>query len=142
MSFLPVVRQHDSVRLIYNHFILIAETKTHRVEPDITVFEISGRLYLGDPLKSVEAEIRKLIEGGARKLVIDLTDLKSIDSSGIGVVINCGEELVRLGGEIRLAGAHGSVAKILATIRIDRIIPVDDDLASACARFSSSAASV
>ena len=51
---------------------MITETKTHRVEPDITVFGISGRLTLGSLLQSVESQIRELIDGGARKLVIDL----------------------------------------------------------------------
>jgi anti-anti-sigma factor len=116
------------------------ETKVHRVEPDITVFAISGRLILGDPLQSVESAIRDLIDGGVRKLAIDLTGLDMIDSSGIGVLIKRLEQMDQLGGRICLAGAHGAVAKIFHTIRIERIVALDGDLASACARLSSSAA--
>jgi anti-sigma B factor antagonist len=118
---------------------LSAETRNHRVEPDITVFGISGRLTLGNPLQSVESEIRELIDSGARKLVIDLTGLNTIDSSGVGTLIICGEHMDRLGGRMRLAGAHGSVAKIFNTIHIDRVIPLDADLGSACGSFSSAA---
>jgi anti-sigma B factor antagonist len=106
---------------MYNRFIVATETKVHRVEPDITVFEISGRLVLGDPLKSVESEIREIIDGGVRKLAIDLTGLNMIDSSGIGSLIKRVEQMGRLGGKICLAGAHGGVAKVFHTIRIDRI---------------------
>jgi anti-sigma B factor antagonist len=130
----------DFGQLIYNCFILTVETKTYRVKPDITVFEISGRLILGDLLQSVESEIRELIDGGARKLAIDLTGLNLIDSSGIGTLIDSGEQMDRLGGQMRLAGAHGAVAKIFATIHIERAIPLDADLATACRYFSSSAA--
>jgi anti-anti-sigma factor len=125
---------------MYNRFIVATETKVHRVEPDITVFEISGRLILGDLLSSVENEIREIIDGGVRKLVIDLTGLNMIDSSGIGTLIKRVEQMDRLRGRICMAGAHGAVAKVFQTIRIDRIVSLDADLASACARLSSSTA--
>jgi anti-sigma B factor antagonist len=109
------------------------------VEPDITVFEISGRLHLGNMLQSVESEIQGLIDGGSRKLVIDLTGLNGIDSSGIGTLVNCGGHMDEMGGQMRVAGAHGSVARVFETIRIDRILPLDADVASACVRLSSRA---
>jgi len=120
---------------------MIIETKSRLVEPDITVFEISGRLNLGNLLQSVESAIRSLIGGGARKVVIDLTGLIGIDSSGIGTLVNCAGEMDQQGGQLRVAGAHGSVAKVFETIHIDRIIPLDADVASACGHFSSRATS-
>ena len=125
---------------MYNPFIVATETKVHRVEPDITVFAISGRLILGDLLPSVESAMRETIDGGVRKLVIDLTGLNMIDSSGIGTLIKRIEQMEQAGGRICVAGAHGAVAKVFHTIRIDRIVALDADLASACARLSSSAA--
>ena len=119
---------------------MTTETKVHRVEPDITVFAISGRLILGDLLPSVESAMRETIDGGVRKLVIDLTGLNMIDSSGIGTLIKRIEQMEQAGGRICVAGAHGAVAKVFHTIRIDRIVALDADLASACARLSSSAA--
>jgi len=118
---------------------LITETKTRRVDPDITVFEISGRLNLGNLLQSAENAIRSLIDGGVRKLVIDLSALTAIDSSGIGMLISCAGQIDQLGGQMRVAAAQGSVLKILQTVHLDRIIPLDADLALACRNFSSSA---
>jgi anti-sigma B factor antagonist len=108
------------------------------VEPDITVFEISGRLNLGNLLQSAESAIRGLIDGGARKLVIDLTGLHAIDSSGIGTLVSCAGQMDQLGGQVRLAGAQGSVGKIFETVHMHRIIPLYADLASACGSFSNS----
>ena len=56
------------------------ETKTQQIEPDVTAFAIAGRLNLGNSLMTVENAIRRLMHGGVRKLVIDLTELKAIDS--------------------------------------------------------------
>ena len=41
---------------------MITESKTRRIEPDITVVEISGRLNLGNSLMSIETSIRRLID--------------------------------------------------------------------------------
>ena len=123
----------------YNHFILITETKSHKLEPDITVFEISGRLNLGNLLLSVENSIRGLVDGGARKLVIDVTGLNSIDSSGIGMLVSVNGHMMSQGGQMRIAGSHDAVAKVFGMVHMDKIIPIDADLATACANLSSAA---
>jgi anti-sigma B factor antagonist len=120
--------------------MLLTGTKTHQVEPDITVFEISGRLNLGSLLQSVEYSVQTLINSGVRKLVIDVTGLTLIDSSGIGVLVSCGGLMDQLGGQVRVAGAQGSVAKVFEMVHMDRIVPVDADLSSACRNFSGGAA--
>lgn len=120
---------------------MITETKTHRVEPDITVFGISGRLQLGNLLQSVESAIRALMDGGVRKLVIDLTGLNTIDSSGIGMLVSCSGQMEQRGGQMRVAGSHGDVARVFDMVHLHRILPLDADLASACRNFSSRATS-
>jgi anti-sigma B factor antagonist len=107
------------------------ETRTHKIEPDITVYEISGRLSLSNTLISIENAIRGLIDGGARKMVIDLTNLNSIDSAGIGTLVSCSGHMEHAGGKLRVAGAHGTVAKVFAMVHMDRILTLDADLDSA-----------
>jgi anti-anti-sigma factor len=110
---------------------VITETKTRRLEPDLTVVEISGRLNLGNSLLSLETSLQRLIQEGARKLVIDLTGLSYIDSAGIGVLAACSGQMEQSGGKVRIAGAHGLVAKTLALVHLDRIAPLDADLETA-----------
>jgi anti-anti-sigma factor len=88
----------------YNQFGLVTETKTRRIEPDITVVEIFERLNLGNTLVSIETSIKHLIEAGARKLVIDVTRLNYIDSSGIGMLVSSNGFMEQSGGRMRIAG--------------------------------------
>jgi anti-sigma B factor antagonist len=111
---------------------MITETKTRHVEPDITVVEISGRLSLGNSLVSIETSIKRLIEEGSRKLVIDITSLNSIDSSGIGLLVSCSGQMEKSGGRLRISGAHGPIAKAFEMVHIDRIAALDADVDSAC----------
>ena len=95
---------------------MITETKTRKVEPDLTVFEISGRLNLGNSLITVENAIRRLIDDGARKLAVDLSGLNAIDSSGIGMLVSVCGHIEQKGGRLRVAGAQGAVSKALAVV--------------------------
>lgn len=119
---------------------MITETSTRRIEPDITVFAISGRLNLGNSLISTENAIRKLADDGARKLIVDLTSLSFIDSSGIGMLVSCCGHMEQRGGRIRIAGVQGPVAKVLGLVHLDRLVSLDADVESASRQLAAEAA--
>ncbi len=111
---------------------MITETKIRRVEPGVVVLEIIGRLALGNTVLSIENSAKRLIDEGARRMVIDLTQLNSADSSGIGMLVSCFAHMEQQGGHLRIAGPHGAVAKVFNTVHLERIVPVDPDVESAC----------
>ena len=120
---------------------MITQTNTRQIEPGITVMEISGQLNLGNTLMSVEDAIRKLIKDGARRLVLDLKGLSYIDSSGIGLIVMCTGEMGQAGGQMRVAGAQGVVARAFELVRLNLVVPQDPDVETACGSFSAAAGS-
>lgn len=114
---------------------MITTTNTLTLEDGVTVFEIKGRLHLGNLLQSVETAMRKLIDGGERKMIVDLTGLDYIDSAGIGMLVACFGHMDDAGGKLRVAGTHGGVAKTLAVAKVERLIPFDADVAAARANL-------
>jgi anti-sigma B factor antagonist len=119
---------------------MITETKTRQVEPNITVFAISGRLSLGNTLMSVEAAIKRLIETGARRMVLDVSGLEFIDSAGIGTLLSCAGQMEKDGGQIRIAGAQGRVKHAFEIVHLDRVAPLDADVDTACKTLQGDAA--
>jgi anti-sigma B factor antagonist len=115
------------------------ETKIQQLG-DVTVVEISGRLHLGNSLTYAENAITRLIEGGSRKLVIDLAKLEYIDSSGLGMLIFSGGRMEESGGQMRVAGAGGSVARVFDISHAGRVLQFDPDLESACRNLSAESA--
>ena len=79
---------------------------------------------------------------GARKLVIDVTGLKYIDSSGIGMLVSSNGFMEQSGGRMRIAGAQGAVAKAFEVVHVSRIVPLDADLESACRNLAAGSAAV
>ena len=115
---------------------MITESSIRKIEPDIYVIDISGRLHLGNTLLSLESSILQLIGNGARRLIVNLTDLNYIDSAGVGMLISCNGQMDRNHGMMRIAGAHGAVATAFETIHIERVVALDPDVDSASAAFS------
>jgi anti-sigma B factor antagonist len=48
-----------------------------------------------------------------RPVVIDLTGLEFLDSSGLGALLDARRRAVALGIDLRIAGEHGGVARVL-----------------------------
>ena len=111
---------------------------TQALEPNITIQKISGRLSLANGLDAVERSIRQQIAAGVRKLVLDLTSLDYIDSSGIGTLISCNGQMEQAGGVMRVGGAKGAVAQTFRLVHMDRIVPLDESVEAACASLRDS----
>jgi anti-sigma B factor antagonist len=111
-------------------------SKIRQVEPNLTVVELTGHLNLGNELMTVEAAVKRAIDQGARKLVIDVTRLDYIDSAGIGMLVACNGQMERAGGKMRVAGAQGTVAKAFEVVHLDRITSLDADLDAAVQNLS------
>jgi anti-sigma B factor antagonist len=117
----------------------MVETNTQQIG-DITVVEMSGRLHIGNSLSYAENAIVRLIEGGTRKLVIDLARVDHIDSSGLGMLIFCGGRMEQSGGRMRVSGANDSVTRVFVISNAGRVLQFDADLATACGHLSAESA--
>ncbi len=109
----------------------MATRKLRTVEPGITILEISGRLNVGTHLTNTETQISQLIQMGSRKLILDFSKLDYIDSASIGMLTGAHREMLEAGGQIRIAGAQGPAARTLKLIHMEKIMPVDADVATA-----------
>jgi anti-anti-sigma factor len=84
---------------------------------------VHGRLTIGEPSEHLSEFVRKLMDKGARKLVINLDDIPQIDSSGISVLVKVSIALARLGGGLHLVTGQGRVRDALTVTRLVEAIP-------------------
>lgn len=95
--------------------------ETRRAETGHTVIAPHGRLDLvaaGD-LRTVVATA---VVGAATPLVVDLSDVQFIDSSGLGALVGALRTARQAGLDLRIAGAAEQVLAVLAMTRIDRVL--------------------
>ena len=112
---------------------MLVEYAFRQVDPEITVMEFKGDLSIpGITVAEVERAIKKRLEKGCRKLVLDLGKVGFLDSLGVGLLAACSGDMERLGGRLAVAGASGHVKHVLEIVHLDRILAMYSDLDSAC----------
>ena len=98
---------------------------------EVTVLDLHGRATIGVGNDVLNAKLRQTVEGGARKLLINLAGLMQIDSSGISTIVRTFVTLGRRGGTLKLLSPQGRVREVLEVTHLLGAIPTYDSEASA-----------
>lgn len=67
--------------------------------------------------------LREISEGGANHIVLDMTDIAFMDSSGLGAVVTVMKQMGRE-KTLELASLTGAVAKVFKLTRMDRVFAI------------------
>ena len=106
-----------------------------RIEPDIVLLEISGRITLGRECQDVEWAVEGLIRDSEKKVVFDLSDLHYVDSAGIGIIVMCCGKMRAAGGEVRLASLQPRIVEVMKITKLDQIMHFYPTAAAAAENF-------
>lgn len=102
------------------------------VQTATSVIILRGKLMLGEEVTKLEALVPELLKNGRKNLVFDLSGVTHIDSTGIGRFIDTYSRLGQVGGQIRLAGATGTVRDSFRVTRLDTVFPFYATVEAAC----------
>ncbi len=79
-----------------------------------------------------KARMAGALTGAAPKVVLDLSPVGFIDSAGLASILSLVKGLPE-GGELRIAGARDAVRAVFRLTRLDKVLPLDDDLEASTA---------
>lgn len=110
------------------HWTEIAE----RRRGDVVIFDLHGQMTLsGEEAPRLLVEVRRVVKEGCRKVLLNLTHVSYVDSTGIGEIAGAYTRVVREGGRLTLAGASPRVQELLDTTNLGTIIGSCPDEAAA-----------
>jgi anti-anti-sigma factor len=95
--------------------------RTKLTSSGATVLIATGRLNFPD-VDSLRQQLGSLVASGASRVVVDLSGVEAIDSSGIGALISGLKAARHVGGDLRLAAPTIPVASVLETMNLDKIL--------------------
>ena len=72
-----------------------------------------------------------VISTGAQNVVIDLTGVDFIDSTGLGVLMGAAKRVRSTGGDIRLVSVGSRLAELIELTRLNRVLDVFDSVTAA-----------
>lgn len=108
---------------------------TCREVGDVAVIDFSGKITLGEGSSVVRKMVRELVEAGRKKILLDLSDVDYIDSSGIGEMVAAYTAVRSANGELKLVHLTRRVHDILQITRLFTVFDVQADEASALRSF-------
>lgn len=102
---------------------------------EITIFDISGRLTVGDPIIQLREEVRPLVDAGRDKIILNLSKLTYVDSAGLGALVGLLKATREVGGQLRLCELTSKVSALIETASLDKTFETYPDEAAALATF-------
>jgi len=115
---------------------MLLRIATKRIEPDILVVELSGRITLGGESQGLETAVQELVARSERKIVLDLGGVDYVDSTGLGTITHCFSALKKAGGGLLVARAGGKVQHLFKITRLDTFLALFPTVEAACERFT------
>ena len=96
------------------------------IKKDGTKAEVffSGNMYVEDS-PSVREKLTDLLDDGILFLVLNLSGLEYVDSSGLGVLISIHKRCLEKGGKMVVSGLRGMVDDLFKLTRLDLVFNIE-----------------
>ena len=106
-----------------------------RESDDVTILDLTGRVMVGLDTDLLSPHLQEVVAKGVRKLLLNLTAVTQIDSSGVSAIAKTQASLSRQGGSLKLLRPSGRVRAVLKAVHLLDLIPTFEDEAEALASF-------
>lgn len=108
---------------------------TQREINGIYVLALKGRLSLGEESRGLLTMIDNLLASGATRMVINLEHVHSVDSAGLGALIEIQRKSKAKGGSLKLCHLGPNLRQALELARLLPIFEICPSEAAAIASF-------
>jgi anti-sigma B factor antagonist len=106
---------------------------------DVAVLDLAGKLTLTDDPGRLKEKITALVQHGVNDIVLNLTHLSFVDSSGLGELVASHTTAWRLGATVKLANAGRRVNDLLVLTKLVTIFDCYETEEDALGSFAAAA---
>ena len=101
----------------------------------VTILEPKGKITIGLGDIALRDAIMEALDAGALKILLDLNEVSTIDSSGVGEMVSAYTTVTNRGGKLKLLNLPPKVQDILQITQLITVFEVFDDEDEAVASF-------
>lgn len=101
--------------------------QVNQLQSNIAVVKPQTQRLDASMAEGFKSEIKSIVDGGARHLVIDFSGVQFMDSSGLGALVGS-LKYIGAGGVIEIAQPCDAVQKVLKLTRMNKVFPVRDSV--------------
>jgi anti-sigma B factor antagonist len=103
----------------------------------VAVITLYGELIDRNEAQELTDLVHRLSEEGQNRIVLDLSELKYMNSTGLNVLINVLTRTRKNGGDLVICGVSKKVSELLLITKLNSVFTVTDTAEEAVARFKS-----
>ncbi len=101
----------------------------------VVIVDLGGRLTLGRGDVALRGQILDLLADGCKNIILNLKELRTMDSSGLGELIRCKTTCAEHGAELKLLHLNPKVYDLLEVTRLIGVFDIYDDEVEAIPSF-------
>jgi anti-anti-sigma factor len=95
--------------------------ETEVVAGNVAVLRPDGRLNMA-AAQRLRSAVANAVGAGQHRVIVDLTGVSFVDSSGLGALIGGLKSTRQAGGDLRISGATEQVHTVLGLTNLDRVL--------------------
>jgi anti-sigma B factor antagonist len=104
---------------------------------DVQILRVQEAKLTYPTLSAFLAEVRKLVEDGTRKLLLDLKAVSYVDSASIGCLMDIRRLLQEQEGSLKICGLQPRVETLISMTGVNKIIDIHREEEAAVRAFAS-----
>jgi anti-sigma B factor antagonist len=108
---------------------------TQREAGDVTILDLSGKITIGEGSVQLRETVRQLLEGGRKKILLNLGDVSYVDSSGIGELVSSYTTANKSEGQLKLLNLTKKIQDLLAITKLLTVFEIHESEDAALASF-------
>ena len=101
----------------------------------VTILTLSGRVVLGDESNQLRTKLKDLLSKGKTRVVLDLAEVKYIDSAGLGTLVAGYTSAQNQGAAVKLANLTKKFDEQLHITKLVTVFDVYDSVEAAVKSF-------
>ena len=101
----------------------------------VTVLDMDGKITIGEGSVALRTAIRRLLEEGKKKILLNLAKVGYIDSSGIGELVSSYTAINKESGELKLLNLTQKLQDLLTITKLLTVFDVYEGEEEALASF-------
>jgi anti-sigma B factor antagonist len=103
---------------------------------DVTILDLKGKITIGTGDVQLRNAVHEVMDSGAMKVLINMRDVSTIDSSGIGELVSAYTTATKRGAKLRLINLPAKVTDILTITQLITVFDVYDNEAAGVQSFA------
>lgn len=101
----------------------------------ISILEPNGKIMGGPDATALHEKLHDLIEMGKNKVVIDLSKVEWMNSTGLGILISGVTTLRNGSGELKLVKVNSKIKSLLEITKLNSVFEIFDSVENAVDSF-------